>query len=495
MPRHSLFAACVFGLLVTGARAAPPDHDPAGVARRAWTITDVVLDKQLDPCTRQEMLLGGAAALFKAAGVQPAPDLSRQVSAITTPEQYTALIQEAWPKGDAARAGELEEILLRGLLTRVPGKPYFLPPQNAKVEEQIQGNRYVGIGIQLRLSADEHLPQIVVPLRNGPAFRAGMKSGDLILKVDGKDTRGLPLSKVVECLRGDDGTSVTLVVRQPNAAETRTLTMTRGVVPFDTVAGYRRDGPDAWTFRIDPDRPVGYVRIDSFNSGTLHGLRQAESRLRVEGTRALVLDLRFAGGSGTLHHAGLVADAFLDGGMMWRLRQRDGVKECRADRECLFRGWPLAVLMDEVPSGLAPQAVAAALQDNGRAVLVGKQAPAMDSEGHVVASPAVRESASADVMSLVPLPDGQGAAVLRTGQVERGVRDRGWPVRPDHVVPLKDKGREALLEWSRRQNLSESPPGKDDRPPDDPQLARAVELLQAVLEKAEPPVRPETERR
>ena len=73
MVHRFLFAVCVFGLLAGAAAAAPPDHDPAAPTRRAWTLTDVVLDKQLDPCTRQEMLLGGAAALFKAAGVEPAP--------------------------------------------------------------------------------------------------------------------------------------------------------------------------------------------------------------------------------------------------------------------------------------------------------------------------------------------------------------------------------------------------------------------------------------
>jgi carboxyl-terminal processing protease len=495
MGRQHFFAAVVFGLSAAVAGAAPPDQDPAAVARRAWALTEIVLDKHLDPCTRQEMLLGAAAALVEAGGAEPSPDLSRRVSAITTEEQFVALLREAWPKGEAAKAGPIDDALLRGLLARVPGKPYLLPPQNVKVEEQIQGNRYVGIGIQLRIRAEEKLPQVVTPLRNGPAFRAGMKADDLVLEVDGKDAHGVPLSKVVDWLRGEDGTSVTLVVRQPKATESRTLKMTRGVVPFDTVVGYRRSGPDGWTFRIDPERPVGYVQVEAVNSATVHGLRQAEARLRAEGVRAVVLDLRAAGDNGTLQHAELVADALLDGGVMWKLRRRDGVKECRADRECLFRGWPLAVLVGETTAGLAPQAVAAALQDTGRAALVGQQAQSGGPEVPALVERPGRESSSLDVTSPIPLPDDQGAVVLRTGQVERVGKGRGWPVRPDQVVALKPRQREAVWEWFRRKGLPELPPGTDDQPPDDPQLARAVELLQAALEKAEQPGRTDTERR
>jgi DNA-binding transcriptional ArsR family regulator len=167
------------------------------------------------------------------------------------------------------------------------------------------------------------------------------------------------------------------------------------------------------------------------------------------------------------HLERLVADGLLDGGLLWRLHDNRGqVQEVRADRECLFRGWPLAVLVDRGTSGQAA-AVAAALQDNGRAALVGE---GTRGEGYV--------------NSLVALPDGQGSLALRTGRVERAAKDRGWPVQPDQPVALSAKQREALYEWQRRKELSELPPGTDDRPPEDPQLAKAVELLQAALKKS-----------
>src|SRR5262249_1019457 len=147
-----------------------------------------VLDKHVASCTRQEMLLGGVRRLLEAAGRQPPADLSRRVSALTTQEQFAALLQEVWPTDGAKRAKpeELERRFLEGLPAAVPGKPPLITPAALKLEEQIAGNRYVGIGIQLRISAEKHFPQLVDSFRSGPARRAGMKAGDLIVEVDGK---------------------------------------------------------------------------------------------------------------------------------------------------------------------------------------------------------------------------------------------------------------------------------------------------------------------
>jgi carboxyl-terminal processing protease len=260
---------------------------------------------------------------------------------------------------------------------------------------------------------------------------------------------------------------VTVVVRQPGAAEARTLRVTRTVVPIDTVLGYRRKPDGDWVYRIDPAAPVGYLRITTTNASTLHELRQAEKWLRAEGVRALVLDLR-SSQRHELHHIELVADGLLDGGLMWRLRGTGGrVQEFRADRDCLFRGWPLAVIVESRDGETPPGELAAALQDNGRAVVVGAT---LQCEGHV--------------KSLVHLPDGQGSIALLTGRLERA-DGRTWPVRPDHPVALEPAQRPAVLGWLHAKELSELPPGASDRPPDDPQLRKAVEVLREALKNAE----------
>jgi carboxyl-terminal processing protease len=233
------------------------------------------------------------------------------------------------------------------------------------------------------------------------------------------------------------------------------------------VYGYRRDA-DQWRHRIDGSHPVGYVRLRTITSSTLHELRQAERRLRAEGARAVVLDLRFSDGGGELHQAQVVAGSLLDRRVLWRIRDaRGGVQEPRSGGEVLFRGWPMAVLVNADIAGMAAQAVVAALQDAGRAVVVGERTRG---EGYV--------------NSLLPLPEGGFSLVLRTGRLERTVKGRGWPVVPDHGVALGKDGATAVKKWLDAKGRSE-PPADADRPPEDPQLARAVELLKAKAVKEE----------
>src|SRR5262249_13842514 len=161
------------------------------------------------------------------------------------------------------------------------------------VVQQISGNRYIGTGVQLRFDDKRKLVKIVVPFRRGPARKAGARPGDLIIKVNDVATKGMSLEKVVTLLRGDEGTKVTVEVRQPGAKQTRTLQMTRSVVPFDSVYGYRRASEEDWKFRPDATAPIAYLWVKAINSSTLHDLRKLERRLKAEGARALVLDLRF----------------------------------------------------------------------------------------------------------------------------------------------------------------------------------------------------------
>jgi C-terminal peptidase prc len=488
MSHRVLLAGCLLCLFGVGRLPAadPPALDPDTLARRAWTITELVLDKHVEPCTRQEMLLGGVRHLLRATDQQPPADLGRRLSTVTTPEQFAAVLREVWQPAATkpAKPEEVAAAFAGGLVAAAPGRSSLLPPDVAKLSEQVAGNRYVGIGIQLRVSPEDNYPQIVDPARRGAARRAGAKPGDLIVEVDGKNTHGVPLRTAIDWLRGDEGTPLTIVVRQPKETATRTYHLVRAKVPFDTMFGYRRLSEERFRYRVDPDLAVGYVRVVSLNSASLHDLRQLERSLRADGVRALVLDLRSCGAAdGQLGSAELVADGLLDGGVLWRLRDGRGVREVRADAECLFRGWPLAVLVGPDLVGLGTEAVAAALQDNGRAVLVGEPVPSrvrhfFEAEPDGTADP------GRYVTSLFPLPDGQGTLQLPTARVERAARDRDWPVRPDHVVKLGPKQKEALWEWHRQQEMSDPPADSADKtPPEDPQLTKAVALLRDALQK------------
>jgi carboxyl-terminal processing protease len=483
--RKSLW--CLAALLAAGPAAAqPPAKDaadqPAKLARLAWTITDLVLEQDIDPPVRQHMLLAGLKALLGPNAGIDSRKLSGRVSSVTTAEQFAALLRELSSRPDVAKGlQDLEEnLLLYGLLGGRGEMDHFgyLSPQGVKRYGIHTGNRYVGTGIQIRMDPKEDLSQIVLPFAGGPARVAGARPGDLIVEVDGRSMKGVPLAQVVRRIQGEDGTPVTFVVRQPGSKENRTLKMTRAVVPFSSWEGYRRVSEEGWAFRVDPDVPVGYLYLKDIKASTLQELRKLEPLIREQGIRALVLDLRLAAGP-DMAHAALVADGLLDGGPLWTMRDARGQqKEYKADRDCLFRDWPLAVLIGE-HTGAMGRAVAAALQDNHRAILVGQP-----SRGAVF------------VTSLVPLPESQAALLLRTGRLQRPaqlakgpapvrpVADDNPPgddVQPDHLVAMDRKQLEAVVEWFREQESPEPKAGQ--KPPVDPQLARAVALLREVLAK------------
>jgi C-terminal peptidase prc len=439
---------------------------PTAFADRLWTIMDMVRQKHPEPPARPEMILGAVQALYKATKDQQPEDLKSRVGKLETREQFNALLREVWPKGaDEMRTEVLQSAVLDGLLATLPGSGVFLPPDQVKAAEAGSANRYVGIGIQLRIHPDLKLPQIVTPVGNGPARKGGVEPEDLILEVDGKSTRDVPLGKVVQWLRGDEGTSFTILVRAPDSEKTRTLKFTRTVVPFESVIGYRRASEDAWDFRLGAKSPIAYLRLEQLRTSTPHELRQVERRLRSEGIRAVVLDVRNGGGS-DLHNGTLVAAALLDGEPMWTLHGPDRQEQlCRAGHEGLFRDWPMAVLINDHVDAIEG-AVAAALQDNGRAVLVGE---------------ATRVGGFVNTM--VHLPDGDGAISIRTGHLERAAKGRTWPVQPDHAVPLTKEQRKALDEWLAAKMRLEKPGQAADKPPQDPQLDKAVELMRAALKK------------
>jgi carboxyl-terminal processing protease len=197
-----------------------------------------------------------------------------------------------------------------------------------------------------------------------------------------------------------------------------------------------------------------------------------EKRLKDEGAKGLVLDLRTANGS-LLQPVTLLADALLDGGVMWKSWDaQHRLKEYKADRDCLFRDMPMAVLVDGDAQSL-PVLLAAALQDRGRAKVIGET-----------------PRQSAWVTSLVHLPDGQGAMMLRTGTVERTApppegpvlltEDRGWRLIPDHEVLLTRKQKEALVEWHVEQERTLE--DKGGKMPEDPQLNQAIAVLRKAIE-------------
>jgi carboxyl-terminal processing protease len=229
--------------------------------------------------------------------------------------------------------------------------------------------------------------------------RAGGRVGELVLKIDGRDAHGLKMEEVVDLLRGDEGTTVSLVLgASPDSA--RTLVITRGPVLSATLATLSEETDVRSNLRVEPHIPIAYVKIRQINGSTVHDLRRLERHFQSDEIQGVILDLR-SEGAHDLHHTLLLADALLDGGLIGRVRRQGHVQEYHADRECLFRDLPLAVLVNQETRGGA-EWIAAALQDNHAAVIVGE-----------------RTAGQARIHEFVPLPGDLGALQLNTGIFER----------------------------------------------------------------------------
>jgi carboxyl-terminal processing protease len=501
----------------TPAAAAPVPAPamPADLARRVLEITDAVLEHHIDPPARQQMILSGIKSLDRAAGAPDPIGLSRRVSTIATLEQLAALLNEVWPKTTAKplSATKLEDVLLEGLVAAVPGQASVMTDKERNALEQFAGNRYVGIHIALGTDDKEKRPMMFDVFQGGPADRAGVKKGDLLEEVDGVDTKGKDLRDVVERLRGDEGTVVTIKVRQPKETKSRTMTLTRGKLPHATIEGITRNQASGdWKVRLDVPEPIGYIKVTDIGASTPHELRKLARQMEDEGLRALVIDLRGSrSANSTMHPAMLLADCFLDGGPIGRVRTVRGETTYQADSDALFRGWPIAVLVDRSTAGTA-EWLAAALQDNHRAVVVGSPtqgARQVLSAGAMPMGFASPRPYEATVTSSVPVGDGHLWVSMVTGILERGdgrplsdpletgldrSASREKPdggVQPDHVVPESGGPIPWAAQLQKARTSAKSygvvdTPTKPAEKPDaamDPALKSAVAVLHQALEK------------
>jgi carboxyl-terminal processing protease len=198
-------------------------------------------------------------------------------------------------------------------------------------------------------------------------------------------------------------------VRQGKSGEPRVLKVTRGLLPRKTVAGIRNRADGTRDVLIRGTDSIGYLKFEEISGSTPHELRALARRLEDDGARALILDLRPAH-LAHLHPTVLLADALLDGGTIGRVRTRERVETFRAEPGALFRGWPLAVLVDGNTSG-ATEWLAAALQDNHRAIVVG----VTPGRSH-----SLPPGEGAGVRTAVPVGDGAWTVEMTTGRFERG---------------------------------------------------------------------------
>jgi carboxyl-terminal processing protease len=240
-------------------------------------------------------------------------------------------------------------------------------------EDLIQ--EFGGIGVRILQLGDPPQLTIVGPPEPGtPAFRADIRSGDVVVGIDGKNTDGLDMKEVLKLMRGPIGSLVVLSVTHPEEDEPTDVEITRDTITVDSILGDYRDENNKWQFHLLDDTRIGYMRITKFGDKTETELTKHLAEITAEGVQALILDVRDNYG-GSLDAAVGISDLFLRAGQPI-VTTRDRDEEIRERFVSTGRGGylqiPLAVLINH-NSASAAEILAACLQDYKRAVIVGQR--------------------------------------------------------------------------------------------------------------------------
>ena len=277
------------------------------------------------------------------------------------------LIREAWDLLHEKYVGrdtlddrELAYGAIDGLTEAVgdTGHTDFMTPEERASRNDSLSGSYVGIGVQLDTTPAGE-PRIVTVFRDSPADKAGLRTDDVILEVDGVPVGGTSTNDVVEKIRGEAGTPVELTVRAGEDGKPRTVSITRGEVEIDAVSS-----------TIVPGTTTGLLRIEQFSNGVADDVRTALEQLRKDGADRLILDLRGNPG-GYVGEAVGVASQFLTSGTVYVERNAQGEEKATpVSPDGKWTDLPVIVLVDQ-GSASSSEIVAGALQDNDRAKVVG----------------------------------------------------------------------------------------------------------------------------
>ncbi len=260
---------------------------------------------------------------------------------------------------DPVDRARLVEGAIKGMVEELDPHSQYMSPQDFSIFQSETEGQFGGVGIEVESRAD--LLTVVAPIEGSPAARAGIRSGDLIVAIDGEDISRTPLDKLVRRMRGAPGSHIRLTVRRSGENDLRTFDLVRQIVHVPSVAARLLEND------------VAYVRVKQFQEHTHDELLGAAAKLRAQGKgpiRGVLLDLRSDPG-GLVDEAAEIADEFLESGTIYTTRHRgEIVDEVKATGGGVFSDLPTVVLVNEY-SASAAELVAGALQDQKRALVVG----------------------------------------------------------------------------------------------------------------------------
>jgi carboxyl-terminal processing protease len=374
-------------------------------------------------------------------------------------------VRKEYVDGQNLKYQELVYAALKGMLNTLDPHSEFMEPEKYKELQNDTQGVFGGLGIVI--SMRDNFITVVAPMEDSPGFKAGILSGDRIIKIEGKSTEKMSTQDAVKILRGEPGTEVKVSILRPSSGRVKDYTLTRSVINVDMV----KDINSKKEFPLGENK-IGYIRLAQFGEKTSADLEAALNKLKDQGMQALVLDLRWNPG-GLLEQAVDVCEKFLPRGSLvvtteGRNPGQNSVRKARGRGDEL-KNMPMVVLVN-LGSASASEIVAGCLQDSKRAIILGE-----------------KTFGKGSVQSIIPLeqmPDGTPALRLTTAKYytpsHKVIHEEG--ITPDISVPLTEEqerdiqmkqapgGVQGLEEKDRERVLSTS----------DPQLNRALDLLKGI---------------
>lgn len=357
---------------------------------------------------------------------------------------------------------------LKGMVNTLDPHSEFLDPDRYKELQSDTQGMFGGLGIVVQMR--DNFVTVVTPIEDTPGFKAGILTGDRIIRIDGKSTEKISLQDAVKQLRGDPGTQVSLTIQRPSTGDEKEHKLTRAVINVDMA----KDINGRKEFPLGENR-IGYVRLTQFGEKTSDELDAALKKLKAQGMEALILDLRWNPG-GLLDQAVEVCEKFLPRRQLvvtteGRNAGQSSIRQVTG-RNGTYRNLPVVVLVN-LGSASASEIVAGALQDCAalglcKAIVVGETTFGKGS-----------------VQSIIPLPDGSSALRLTTAKYytpsHKVIHEQG--ITPDIVVTMTDE-EETIARLKLTPGGVES---LDDKEREriatvrDPQLDRAMDVLKGIM--------------
>jgi len=351
---------------------------------------------------------------------------------------------------------------LRGMVNELDPHSEFLDPEKYKELQSDTEGHFGGLGIVIAMK--DNYVTVVAPMEDTPGFKAGILSGDRIIKINGKSTENMALQDAVKLLRGDPDTEVKIGIMRPSSGDLKDFSLKRAIINVDMV----KDINGKKEFPLGENK-IGYIRLVQFGEHTSDDLETALNKLKGQGMQGLVLDLRWNPG-GLLDQAVEVCEKFLPRGQLivsteGRNSGQDSRHKASGHGDELH-GMPIVALVN-LGSASASEIVSGCLQDLHRAIILGE-----------------KTFGKGSVQSIIPLDDGS-ALRLTTAKYytpsHKVIHEVG--ITPNIIVPTTDEeDREIRLQLTPGGMESLDPAEREKlKAAHDPQLERANDLLKGIM--------------